>query len=168
MTIQKKPPKGRCGSWIRCGALASLLLAAALLLWQGATQEAPPQQPAASPAASPAPAPRANERTAREAAYDKDIAALRALVQSEAADPATRTQAAEHIDRLVGDHQSELGVEAALHSAGFTDCAVLIQNGAMTVIVNAPDQEKSAAILALCTAHTDVGVENIRIMARGA
>lgn len=66
------------------------------------------------------------------------------------------------------DHQSELGLEEALNQAGYSSCAVLLQNGALTVIVASSDMtaEASAAILSLCTAHTDIGVENIRIMAR--
>ena len=72
------------------------------------------------------------------------------------------------LDQLVADHQSELGLEEALNQAGYSSCAVLLQNGALTVIVASSDMtaEASAAILSLCTAHTDIGVENIRIMAR--
>ncbi len=108
------------------------------------------------------------ERGAREIAYDKDIASLQLLMESENADAATRAQAAERMERMIGDHQSELGVEDALREAGFETCAVLLQNGSLTVIVSEDDMtaEKSAAILSLCAAHTDIGVENIRIMAR--
>ena len=92
----------------------------------------------------------------------------RQLLDSGAADGETRAQAAGRLDRLVADHQSELGLEEALNQAGYSSCAVLLQNGALTVIVASSDMtaEASAAILSLCAAHTDIGVENIRIMAR--
>ena len=70
----------------------------------------------------------------------------------------------------MADHQSELGLEETLNQAGYSPCVVLLQNGALTVIVASSDMtaETSAAILSLCAAHTDIGVENIRIMAREA
>lgn len=111
------------------------------------------------------------ERTARgDPAYDKDVAALTALLDSGAADEETRAQAAARLDQLVADHQSELGLEETLNQAGYSPCVVLLQNGALTVIVASSDMtaEASAAILSLCAAHTDIGVENIRIMAREA
>ena len=59
-------------------------------------------------------------------------------------------------------------LQQALNRAGYSPCVVLLQNGALTVIVASADMtaEASAAILSLCIAHTDIGVENIRIMAR--
>lgn len=173
MNAQKKSPKGRKSEririWIRIGLLAALVLAAAALLWLQPSGGEPHEQPTASPVAAAHPTPKADERTVREAAYDKDLRALQDLTQSDAADEATRTQAAERMQRLIADHQSELGVEEALREAGFADCAVLIQNGAMTVIVSEGDMtsEKSASVLSLCVAHTDIGAQNIRIMARG-
>ena len=179
MNAKKTPPEGRTkkrtATWLRRGLLAALIAAAAALAWLRlpalTPSDVPPDapEPSVSLSASQTPAPAAaQERTAREAAYDKDVEALTALLDSGAADEETRAQAAERLDRLVADHQSELGLEEALNRAGYSPCVVLLQNGALTVIVASADMtaEASAAILSLCIAHTDIGVENIRIMAR--
>lgn len=177
MNAKKAPPEGRAKkrtfTWLRRGLLAALIAAAAALAWLRLPAPAPSDapEPDASVSAGQTPAPAAaQERTAREAAYDKDVAALTALLDSGAADEETRAQAAARLDQLVADHQSELGLEETLNQAGYSPCVVLLQNGALTVIVASSDMtaEASAAILSLCAAHTDIGVENIRIMAREA
>ena len=177
MNAKKTPPEGRAkkrtATWLRRGLLGALIAAAAALAWLRLPAPTPPKTPEPSVrlSASQTPAPAAaQERTAREAAYDKDVAALTALLDSGAADEETRAQAAARLDQLVADHQSELGLEETLNQAGYSPCVVLLQNGALTVIVASSDMtaEASAAILSLCAAHTDIGVENIRIMAREA
>lgn len=177
MNAKKAPPEGRAKkrtfTWLRRGLLAALIATAAALAWLRLPAPAPSDapEPDASLSAGQTPAPAAaQERTAREAAYDKDVAALTALLDSGAADEETRAQAAARLDQLVADHQSELGLEETLNQAGYSPCVVLLQNGALTVIVASSDMtaETSAAILSLCAAHTDIGVENIRIMAREA
>ena len=177
MNAKKAPPEGRAKkrtfTWLRRGLLAALIAAAAALAWLRLPAPAPSDapEPDASLSAGQTPAPAAaQERTARETAYDKDVAALTALLDSGAADEETRAQAAARLDQLVADHQSELGLEETLNQAGYSPCVVLLQNGALTVIVASSDMtaETSAAILSLCAAPTDIGVENIRIMAREA
>ena len=177
MNAKKAPPEGRAKkrtfTWLRRGLLAALIAAAAALAWLRLPAPAPSDapEPDASLSAGQTPAPAAaQERTARETAYDKDVAALTALLDSGAADEETRAQAAARLDQLVADHQSELGLEETLNQAGYSPCVVLLQNGALTVIVASSDMtaEASAAILSLCAAHTDIGVENIRFMAREA
>ena len=168
MNAKKTSPEGRAkkkrtATWLRRGLLAALIAAAAALAWLRLPAPAPSDapEPDASLSAGQTPAPAAaQERTARETAYDKDVAALTALLDSGAADEETRAQAAARLDQLVADHQSELGLEETLNQAGYSPCVVLLQNGALTVIVASSDMtaEASAAI----------GVENIRIMAREA
>ena len=169
MNAKKAPPEGRAKkrtfTWLRRGLLAALIAAAAALAWLRLPAPAPSDapEPDASLSAGQTPAPAAaQERTARETAYDKDVAALTALLDSGAADEETRAQAAARLDQLVADHQSELGLEETLNQAGYSPCVVLLQNGALTVIVASSDMTAEG------TAHTDIGVENIRIMAREA
>lgn len=160
--------KNAKGAWARMGVLMALLLCAGIMLLN---RPAPPQAegeaPAPSPsvsAAAPAPTP---ARTAREAAYDKDIAALRALMEQPGAEEGLKAQAAEQLNQIVMNHQTELGLEDALYKAGFDACFVLMQNGALTVGLRGESltAANSAAILGLCLAHSEVAPENIRIMA---
>jgi len=132
------------------------------MLWQGA--EAPE---AADPQPTPTPVPAQEAesgRTLREEAYDKDRASLEALLDSGAADEQTRAQAAKRLQQLVNDHQNEIAVEEALRGAGYQPVLVLLQNGALTVMLTGENAGDSAAIFALCAAHAGISPENIRIM----
>ena len=156
---QKTSPKGN----VRLVLLAVLMLAAGWMMWRHIS---PLSAPVPSPTPSPVPMQSADERQLREKAYEEDLAALEKLLASGAADEATQAQAAQRMERMIADHQSELALEEALQQAGFSPVLVLMQNGALTVIVSTPSiqQEHSASILNLCTAHTDLPAENIRIM----
>ena len=147
------------------GVLLIMIVGLAVTLPQ---EQAPAQPHAAAPVPTQGPtaAPADAGRSAREAAYDKDVEALRALADDARLDDDIRTQAAERLAMLLNDHQSELGVEAALEAAGLAPCFVLVHNGAVTVVLPGRDvsDDISAAILGICTAHTDIGAENIRIM----
>jgi len=161
-------------SRLRLAVLCALLAAAAvMILWphlgNRAAVDSRKITPTPSPAATPAPtlAPESlTARQAREAAYEKDMAKLQALLQDEAVKEETRQQASLQITRMVEQHQMELGVEEALTNAGFAPCLVLMQNDALTVAVSASEitAAQSAVILSICLAHTEVAAENIRIM----
>lgn len=155
-------------TWIRMGVLAALLLTSGVLLLSttphpGTETVRPTTSVHQTPGVTPTPD---YGRTAREAAYDKDMAALQALVAQQDTEEKIRNQAAAQLARMVQDHQIELGVEEALQNAGFASCMALMLGGALTVTVNAPEltQGESAAILSICVAHSDVAAENIRIM----
>ena len=159
--MKKEAQKGRAG--LRAAVLITLMLAGAALWFFGPTEAPAPETNA--PTATPAPT--ADARASREAAYERDVAALEALVANEALGAATREQAAGRLSQMAQEHQQALGIERALEGAGYGVSVVLVQNGALTVVMSAPDisAEASAAILALCAAHTDIGAENISIMA---
>jgi hypothetical protein len=120
----------------------------------------------AAPTPSPQPEDLGAQRTLREAAYEEDRASLTALSQNPEVAVKTREDAAAQLTLMIAGHQSELGIEEALTAAGFDPCLVLLQNGTLTVMVRAQSltNTQSATILSLCAAHTQVGVENIRIM----
>lgn len=122
----------------------------------------------ALPVLTPAPVKEQTEQDSREAAYQQDMEALTALIESDQTDEATRRQAQTRLMQMVQEHQTEAGIQQALTQAGYGPCMALCQNGALTVMLtrDSLSSADSAAILALCTAHTDISVENIRIMTR--
>jgi len=164
MKQRERAVSGR-GAWFRRGALLALILTAAVLWWMEGRQE---HEAVDRPALSPAPTIFTDERLSRETAYDRDVAALEALVGNETVDASTREMAAQQLSMLIAEHQSEIRLEAALLEAGYHSAVVLVNNGSVTVMV-AQDQlteENSEQILSLCLAHTEAGAENIRVMAR--
>lgn len=155
----------------RLWLLAALLLAAGGLCWVrwGGLPKASPGPEGNAPAMTAAPIlpPQAlTARQQREAAYEKDLAAVQALVQQKDLREDTRQQAAAQAAQMIRQHQMELGLEEALVHAGFAPCLVLMQNDALTIAVSASEVTKaeSAVILSVCLEHTEIAAENIRIM----
>ncbi len=159
---EKKNPVWQAG--VRWMVLAVLILAAAWLWWQEGRSE-PAQEPLTL--ITPVPAPQNDERLKRETAYERDVSALQALVESQTADEATQKMAAQKLAALIEEHQNEIGLENALQEAGYSSAVVIVQNGAVTVMVPQEmlNEEASTQIIALCVAHTDAGAENVRVMA---
>ena len=160
--MQKKESPARRGR-MRKTILIGLMILSAVL----ACQKTPRQE--IQPAPTPTPlAARQDERTAREKAYDQDVETLRILMNDK--EGTAREQASLRLEQMVKEHQTELGIEEALQSAGYSSAFVLMQNGALTILVDQENltEEASAAVLALCTAHSDVAAENIRIMPRAS
>lgn len=163
MTLECKKPAFQM--WCRRVLLAILVLTAGILWWtEGRWQDVAKNQPIATPV----PTAKQDERLKRETAYDRDVAALQAMLESGAANEATQEMAAQKLAELIGEHQHEIGLETALLEAGYENAVVLMQNGAVTVMVpqERVNEETSAQLLELCVVHAGVGPENIRIMGR--
>lgn len=163
MTLECKKPAFQM--WCRRVLLAILVLTAGILWWtEGRWQNEAKNQPIATPV----PTAKQDERLKRETAYDRDVAALRAMLESGAANEATQEMAAQKLAELIGEHQHEIGLETALLEAGYENAVVLMQNGAVTVMVpqERVNEETSAQLLELCVVHAGVGPENIRIMGK--
>ena len=154
---KKKKPAWQAG--IRRMILIGLVMLAVML----AGPKLPRQQN--HPLPVPTAAPGENDgRTAREKAFDQDVETLRMLMNDK--EGTAREQASLRLEQMVEEHQTELGIEEALRAAGYSSAFVLMQNGALTILLDQENltEEVSAAVLALCTAHSDVEAENIRIM----
>lgn len=163
MTLECKKPAFQI--WCRRVLLAILVLTAGILWWtEGRWQNEAKNQPIATPV----PTTKQDERLKRETAYDRDVAALQAMLESGAANEATQEMAAQKLAELIGEHQHEIGLETALLEAGYENAVVLMQNGAVTVMVpqERMNEETSAQLLELCVIHAGVGPENIRIMGK--
>ncbi len=171
-TWKKQEKPKRKGSGARILVLSGLLALAGVLLWtqQGGLFTGASKgggSAAQPPATTRQPQPTAQgRRTLREEAYDKDMASLKALTENQGVNADIREDAAKRIEQMVAGHQTELAIDEALRGAGFAPSLTLLENGALTVMVEAQTLTgtQSATILSLCASHTDVGVENIRIM----
>ena len=156
---QKSPARGK---WLRRGILVMLLLSAGVLIWM---RQVPPSRLETVETPSPTHREPRQERSIREAAYERDLSALEKLLESGAADVQTQAQAAQRLERMTQEHQCEIAIEEALMQAGYLPVLVLYQNGALTVMVEEElSAEAGAAVLSLCIAHADVAAENVRIM----
>ena len=158
MKEMKKAPAW--GLVVRRVLLAALVLTAGVM----ALAECQPQ-PEMHVEAAVQPTSEPDRRSVREAAYDKDVAALQALVESAETDESTRAQAARRLEKMIGEHQAEMAIEEALRQAGYAPKLVLMQNNALTVMLDGEvSSTVSASVLALCAAYTEVEAENVRIM----
>ena len=147
--------------WLRRALLVGLVLAAGMLWWmEGRQEQEIPPDP------TPVPTAQRDERLKRETAYDRDVAALQALLESGAAEPTTQEMAAQKLAGLIEEHQHEIGLETALLEAGYENAVVLMQNGAVTVMIPETmlNENSSTQILELCVVHAGVGAENVRVM----
>lgn len=156
--------KDRRRSVLRWCVIGVLLgLAGFLLAWNPPGEEE--AAPGPSPTASVAPV-QNDRRSARESAYDKDMAALQELIGRDEVDGTVREQAAQQLSRMVKNHQTELAIEEALQAAGYSPCLVVMQGDAITVNLLGAELSGTGGVtvLSICVAHSDVPVENIRIM----
>lgn len=161
--MKKETDKARRQAAGRAVLLVLLVAAAALLWWTEGRQDAVRETEILP---SPSPLPAQDERLKRETAYDRDVAALQALLESGAADEATQQMAARKLSALIEEHQHEIGLETALLEAGYENAVVLMQNGAVTVLLPEAALSEAAGvqIVELCVIHAGVGPENVRVM----
>lgn len=163
--MKEAKKKADAGRWMRMVVLAALVMVA-MIMWRSLGKQENTQPSA--PTATQMPAAQKNEREKRENAFEKNTAALQALLESGAADQATQEMAAQKLAMLIEEHHNEIGLENALREAGYEDAVVIVQNKAVTVMLSEEllNEENSTRILTLCVAHCGVGAENVRIMGK--
>ena len=161
--MKEAKKKADAGRWMRMVVLAALVMVA-IIMWRSLGKQENTQPSA--PTATQMPAAQKNEREKRENAFEKNTAALQALLESGAADQATQEMAAQKLTELIAEHRHEIGLEIALQEAGYENAVVLMQHGAVTVMVPQErlSESSSAQILELCVVHAGVGAENVRVM----
>lgn len=102
----------------------------------------------------------------RDAAYQRDIAALTALVNQEDLDARTREAAADEMRALIRNHEGQIALEDALASTSLAPCAAVVSGGSITLVTAKAEitQEDSALVFMLCQAHTGVEPANVQIL----
>ena len=166
MKKEKTTPGGKLAApgWKTLLRRTVLLVLAAVAIGLGCT---PPREKQMLEPPAPTPAPAADRRSVRESAYGRDLAALQELAENPSIEEETRTQAARRMEQMIREHQAELAIEEALVQAGYRPELVLMQNNALTIMLDGEmSSGVSASILALCAAHAGVGAEHVRIMGK--
>lgn len=102
----------------------------------------------------------------RDAAYQRDVAALTALCAAESIDSRTRNEAAQTLSRLVSDHAAQSALEEALAESILAPCAAVVSGGSVTIVTARTEvtQEASALALTLAAAHADAKPGDVRIL----
>lgn len=142
-------------NWLLMAALA-LSLTAALLLRPSSPQAQRVTLPMTSAESSASPL--EAFRISRDSAYQRDMAALEALISNENTDRAARQSAAEELQAYVALHQAQLALEGALLTSELAPCcAVVTEKQEIT-------EQDTALVLTLVQVHTGVPASGVRIM----
>ena len=102
----------------------------------------------------------------RDAAHDRDIAALLALTENGSIDEQTRQAAAQQLTCMAANREHQQALEAALASSALAPCAAVVTGSSVTIVTGKAEitQEDSALVLALAAAHAGASPSDVRIM----
>lgn len=102
----------------------------------------------------------------RDAAYQRDTAALSALCTQENLEAKTRASAAERLQTLIANREAQQALEDALSSTSLAPCAAVVSGGSVTIVTQKADitEQDAALVITLAAAHAGVKAENVRIL----
>lgn len=105
-------------------------------------------------------------RMSRDSAYQRDMAALEALISAEDTDRTARQSASEALESFVRLHQAQIALEGALLSSSLAPCCAVVTDGSVTIVTEKQGitEEDTALVLTLCALHTSVPASGVRIM----
>ena len=105
-------------------------------------------------------------RISRDSAYQRDMAALEALISNEDTDRAARQRAADALQAYVALHQAQLALEGALLSSALAPCCAVVTDGSVTIVTEKQEitEQDTALVLTLVQVHTGVPASGVRIM----
>lgn len=109
----------------------------------------------------------ATARLTRQQARDSAISLLREAAESEVADTAAATEAAETIQVLAGYALSEAQIENLVTAKGYTDCVAFMGEDSISVVVSDPDGLEAAdvaRITDIVLTETDYTTDQITIL----
>ncbi|MBQ4075531.1 MAG: SpoIIIAH-like family protein [Clostridia bacterium] len=150
-------------------ALMLVTVGLALILSYFHGQDAPSPLPAAalqihpSPLPSPSPPPIRQYLLQRNQQRQEERLALQTILENENMDAAFRTRAGNQLLEITENAEAELALEAALAAKGMEGVCI-VRKGKITLFVDQPLDEASAALLIhLAAETTGVHPENIRL-----
>lgn len=146
------------------GLLLLLMLPLALFL----AQKSPAAQSVTLPLTSAAStvSPLEAFRMSRDSAYERDMAALEALIDAEDTDRNIRQSASEALQAFVHLHQAQIALEGALLTSSLAPCCAVVTDGSVTIVTEkqAITEEGTALVLTLAALHTGIPASGVRIM----
>jgi len=102
----------------------------------------------------------------RDADYQRDLAALRALTEQESLDSRTREDAAARLTELIASHQAQQALDKALSQSMLAPCASIVTASSVTIVTEqttVPD-EAAALALTLAAVHAGASPSDVRII----
>lgn len=109
----------------------------------------------------------ATSRLSREKARDEAVSALRAVSESETAEPSAKQEADAKISVLAAQTVSEANAESMIRAKGYSDAVVMIGDGSVNVVVAPPEGGLKATdvtvIKDIVVAETGASVGQIKI-----
>ena len=109
----------------------------------------------------------ATARLTRQQARDSAISLLREAAESDSADTAAATEAAETIQVLAGYALAEAQIENLVTAKGYTDCVAFMGEDSISVVVSDPDGLEAAdvaRITDIVLTETDYTTDQITIL----
>ena len=107
-------------------------------------------------------------QVSRQRARDEALEVLQGVVESEAADEATKTAALLEIAELAKAMEAEANIESLVLSKGFTRCVAVINNDTCSVVVNGSElrQSQIAQINEIVYEQAGIAPQSVRIIAK--
>lgn len=102
----------------------------------------------------------------RDAAHQRDVAALTALCAQEELDSQTRQDAADRLTQLIANREAQQALEDALSLSSLAPCAAVVSGGSVTIVTHKRDvtEQDAALVLTLATAHAGAEAADVRIV----
>lgn len=105
-------------------------------------------------------------KTNRESKRETEVAYLDSIIDNENSDVETIKDAQEQKMAIVAAMEAELKIEGLLVASGFVDAIVTVQDGSVTVVIDAAQisKEEAAKVLEVVQQATDEPAQNIKIL----
>ena len=107
-------------------------------------------------------------QVSRQRARDEALEVLQSVVESEAADEATKTAALLEIAELAKAMEAEANIESLVLSKGFTQCVAVINDDTCSVVVNGTELQQSqiSQINEIVYEQAGIAPQSVRIITK--